>query len=324
MEYNIIIKYTRLIKSRFEEFFKIVLKNKYQKNLVDLFIDRYIEVRYLDETNYDKEKDFIERLNKELVDIYNENETKESEDLLKTIVALFGYLTYLDDLAEVRENLKIIDTLSKDAELKIELTTDLYSEIKEWYYTFKSDKSRFSDQVSSKEFSLIKTSVFRKTYEVDIEHSVKITNLYSDYAINKAFNSGVVNEDKLFISYILTSFEILNNAINLDYSNRYIVPLASSLYDKEKKIERLFNIINNELTKKMISIKINYSDYKAHKQFINNKIKDGYSFAIVLDTDDIDKNALVLFSYVYVFENSKIFDIIDKDSKNMEAKIIKI
>ena len=324
MEYNIVIKYTRLIKSRFEEFFKIVLKNKYQKNLVDLFIDRYIEVRYLDETNYDKEKDFIERLNKELVDVYNENENKDNEDLLKTIVALFGYLTYLDDLAEVRENLKIIDALSKDVELRIELTNDLYSEIKEWYYTFKSDKSRFYDQVSSKEFSIIKTSVFRKTYEVDIEHNVKITNLYSDYAINKAFNSGVVNEDKLFINYVLTSFEILNNAINLDYSSRYIVPLANTLYDKEKKIERLFNVINNELTKKMISIKINYTDYKQHKQFINNKIKEGYSFAVVLDTDDIDKNELILFSYVYVFENSKMFDIIDKDSKNIEAKIIKI
>ena len=322
MENNIINIYIKLVKSRLLDFFKIVQKNKYQKGLIEPFIDKYIEVRYYDETNYDKEKDFVVRLNKELLDVYNENCNDNNSDNLKTVVALFGYLIFLDDINN-EKNINVIKMLSEDKKTRIELSDNLFEEVKTWYTSFKNSKLKFNEAIATKNFELTKKSVYRKTYEITLNQKVKIPNLYSEYAINKSYNSGIINEDKLFIEYILTSYEVLNEAINFDYSNKYIVELANTLYDKEKKIIRLLNILNSPLTKKQISIKINYSDYVKNKDLINSKIKEGYSFALVIDEKDIEINELILFSYVYVFENSEIFDIINKSKENIGAKIIK-
>ena len=72
MDYNIIDKYVNYIRENFLKLFKIIFKSNYHKDLSLLFIDRYIEVRYFNETDYVKEKDFINRINKELIDLANE------------------------------------------------------------------------------------------------------------------------------------------------------------------------------------------------------------------------------------------------------------
>ena len=324
MEYNIINTYIKYVKTKLLEFFKLVMKNKYQKSITESFVDKYIDVRYNNETNYSNEHDFINRLNKDLLDVYNDNVTEKNSNNLKTIVALFGYLTYLDDSCFVKEDLEVIKTLTKDKNLKLEDSSSLEQELKTWYYELKTAKEKFQKNVQTKEFALNLKSVYKNTYEVKLEHNVKISNLFSEYAINKAYNSGVINEDKLYITYILTTFNVLNNANALDFSKKYIVELTSSIYSKEKKLKKLFNILNSTLAKKLISIKISYSEYIKHKDFINNKIKEGYSFSLVLDKDNFELNELILFSYIYVYEDSDIFDIISSNENKISATIIKL
>ena len=128
----------------------------------------------------------------------------------------------------------------------------------------------------------------------------------------------------MFITYILATYNVLNNANILDFSKKYIVDFAESIFLKEKKRERLFAILDTTLAKKHVSIKINYSDYLEHRDYINKKIKQGYSFSVVLDKDEVDLNELVLFSYVYVYEDSELFDIINNNENKVSAKIIKI
>ena len=323
MEYNIINTYIKFIKNKLLEFFKIILNNRYSKSTCELFIDKYIDVRYYNETNNPTQRDFINRLNKDLVDVYKENVNENNKNTLKTIVALFGYITYLDDLKNVKEDLEVINMLTKDPNLKIEDATNLNATLKEWYSDLKSTKEKFSKSIATREFYLTDNLVYKNTYEVKLEHNVKISNLFSEYAINKAYNSGTVNEDKLFVTYILVSNNILNNAIALDFSKKYIVGLSNSLFKKEKKIQRLFNTLDNPLSKKLISIKIDYKDYVTNKDFINKKIKEGYSFSVVLDDDNVEINELILFSYIYVFEDSEIFDII-KNNNMIGARIIKM
>ena len=323
MEYNIINTYVKFIKNKLLEFFKIVLKNKYQKALCEIFIDKYIDVRYYNETNHYNEKDFITRLNKDLIDAYNENVKEDNKETLKTIVALFGYITYLDDLNNVKEDLEVINMLTKDQNLKIDIEDDLNATLKKWYSDLKNKKENFYKSITTREFNLTEKLVYKNTLEVKLEQNVKISNLYSEYAINKAYNSGTVNEDKLFITYILTTYNVLNNAIALDFSKKYIVELSNTLYSKEKKIQRLLNILDSTLAKKLISIKIAYKDYIEHKDLVNQKIKDGYSFSVVLEDDEVDIKDLVLFSYIYIYEDSELFDIIKNDNM-IDARIIKL
>ena len=83
-------------------------------------------------------------------------------------------------------------------------------------------------------------------------------------------------------------------------------------------------MLDNTLSKKFISIRINYSDYKANKQQINKLINDGYMFGIIIDdTFDGNINELVLFSCIYVDGESEISSFLDK-KKQVMPKMIKL
>jgi hypothetical protein len=177
--------------------------------------------------------------------------------------------------------------------------------------------------VNTKEFSIFKNRVSTKTYEVTLDHNVKISNLYSEYAVQRAFNSPIVSEDKEFVLTILTCHELLKNAINLDFSKRYIFELVPSMAEKEKKMKRLFSILNNPLSKRYISAKITYEEYLNNKSVYDSYIVDGYSFSVVLDSKFKGNiKSLVLFTYVYVSENSEYYEDIMKAKKELMPKII--
>ncbi len=324
MDYNIINKYIEFVKREYCNFFKLFLGNKYQKQLCMPFIERYILVRYYNETNYSREKDFINRLNKELVAVFNNIYTEENEDMLKNIVALFGYLVYFDDIGYIEDMDKLILTLVSDEDIKVVRSEEIDKEIKKWYNHFKKSKEKFNDTVLSKDFTLIEERIYRKIFHLSLEHNVKISNLYSDYAISKAYNSGVINEDKLLITCILGELLILNNAIGLDYSRYFVVDMVPSLFEKEKKLARLFSMLNNMLTKKYLSIRITYSDYKEHKEVINKLINNGYAFGIIIDDSFKGNiNELVLFTCIYVDSESEYYTVLE-EKKEVMPKIIKL
>ena len=325
MNYNIINEYISFFRKEYLEFFKIVLRNKYQKNLCLPFIDKYINVRYYNETDYPKEKDVITRINKELVALAEKLATDDNIETVKNIVALFGYIAFFDDVSFVLEDLEVINNLVNDDIIKIDNREGLGMFLKEWYIDLKRGKDILDRGLETKEFNLIEERLYRKLYQLVITQNVKISNLYSEFAIQKAFDSGVVNEDKLFICYILASSIVLNNAINMDFSRYYVVPFAGTLFTKERKLDRLFGIINNQLAKKFIFVRIVYSDYIKHKDKVNDLINQGYSFAIELDskyTGDIRE--LILFPYVLVDTESPEYEMLEREKEHLKSKIVKL
>ena len=325
MDYNIIEEYIEFVRNGFLQFFKIVLGNKYQKNLTQIFIDKYIEVRYYNETNYLATKDFIDRVNKELVDLTEKIADDDNIDNIKNIVALFGYLVYLDDAAMIEEDIELIRSLVYDDIVKINDKEERLKELIEWYKKYKDSRERFSNALNTKDFTLLEKKYYKKLFYLELEHKVRISNLYSEYAIDKAYNSGVVNEDKLFITYILASKLVLENAINLDFSRFYMVPMASSLFEKEKKFSRLINVLDSVLGKKFISIRITYTDYKNNKRKIDDLISSGYSFGLELDSKYTGMTSeLVLFPYILVYEDNPEYEMLARDKERLKSKIIKL
>ena len=325
MDYNIIEKYLTFLKNEYLTFFKIVLKHKYQKILCLPFVEKYLNVRYNNETNYVAEKDIMNRLNKELIDVYKELVNEENEETLKNIVALFGYITYFDDVINITEEGELLKTLIEDEDIKIEHKEISLDELKKWYLNLKKTKEKFNTTIYTSEFELLEKRVYRKTSELTLVENVKISNLYSEFAIYKAYTTGVVREDKLFITYIMVSNLVLNNAINLDFSRRYIVNLENTMFSKVRKFNRLLNTLKNTLAKKYILIKISYQDYLANKDKINNLINEGYSFALVLDSHfDGNTNGLILFPYIYISEESEYYDMIVNSKDYNKTRIIKL
>ncbi len=321
MDYNIVSKYITFIKREYLRFFNIIFHSKYQKKICEPFIDTYIGVRYYNETDYHNIKDFVDRINKELIIIYEKLKDDNDEEMLKDIVALFAYIVYFDDVYE--ENDEIIDSLIKDENIHIRKSDNLKEELVNWYVNLKETKNMFNSSIDSKDFILNKKKISNNVYELRLEHSVKISNLYSEYAINRAYNSTIVNEDKEFIITIMASSEVLNNAIKLDFTKNYVFELTTSIVEKEKKMKRLFSVIDNPLTKRYISAKITYEDYLKYKNIFDSYIVDGFSFSVVLDSRfEGNIRSLVLFSSIYVSKDNEYYDEIMRAKKETMPKVI--
>ena len=325
MNYNIINEYTDYLKKTYLEFFKIVFKNKYKKEDTLLFIEKYISVRYYNETNYPQVRDFTKRLNKELVDVVNALANDNNIDQLKNIVALFGYIPYFDDVNYVTEEMELLNSIVDDDIVKIADKDSLRSELKNWYYNLLNAKDLYNDAISSTSFNLLEKRLYRKLYSLELEYDIKISNLYSEYAIDKAYNTGIVNEDKAFVTYILASSLILNNAINLDFSRYFVVTLPNSLLEKEKKRNRLIKIFDNILAKKHIIIRITYAEYMEYSKIINDYINEGYTFGLELDSTFTGNIAeLFLFPYILVYNGSEEYEMLLREKDHLKSKVIKL
>ena len=325
MNYNIIDEYIKYIKKSFSSLFKIVFKDAFKKSFYVTFLDKYISVRYYDETNYHSEKDFIKRINRELVDIYGDIIDEDNVDDLKNMIAFFAYVVYFDDILIVEKDMEIINSLINDSLFNFENKDELKQQIKDWYISFKEGKERFNNVIETKYFNVVEEKLRRNLSYLVLEHNVKISNLYSEYAINKVYTTGIINEDKLFITYILASHMVLNNAINLDFSRKYMVPIASSLFEKEKKFVRLINILNNPLAKNSISIRITYTDYISNKNKIDKLINEGYSFGLEIDEKySGNLTELILFPYVLIDGENEYYETFISNKDVIRSKIIKI
>ena len=72
MDLNIINEYLKYVKKSFLEFYKIIFVNKYQKSLIEPFLDKYILVRYNNETSYHDIKNPTSRISKELEPLFQD------------------------------------------------------------------------------------------------------------------------------------------------------------------------------------------------------------------------------------------------------------
>ena len=55
--------------------------------------------------------------------------------------------------------------------------------------------------------SFQKTNI-KRLENISIDYDIKFPKLYSEYAIDKVFNSGVIGEDKIFIEYYLVCLDL--------------------------------------------------------------------------------------------------------------------
>ena len=79
--------------------------------------------------------------------------------------------------------------------------------------------------------SFQKTNI-KRLENISIDYDIKFPKLYSEYAIDKVFNSGVIGEDKIFIEYYLVCSNILKKIIAGDFSFNYLVDFDINMRDK--------------------------------------------------------------------------------------------
>lgn len=322
---DVVQDYIDYIRTSIIDFFKILLKEKYSKKKIVPIVDRYISVRYLGNTIL-KSQDFVDIIIEEIVEETTKlmSEVNDS-DYVSNVCIMFHYIMYLDDCIYCDNYNTLLNDLFNDSLITFELDDDTKSELKKLVKTVDQKKTQFQKLFDTSDFEMVEKRISKGLYNVDIVQHCKIPNLYSEYAINKAFNTQVVKEDKTYVLYLLLANTVLRNTISLDFSRNYIVTFPESLFSKSKKILRYINVFKNDLVKNQIALEFTYSCYIKNESIINTFIKSGINVALILDDKfDDDYGKLVLFKYIFIDKENELYDeIVSKiKSLKLDAKLI--
>ena len=319
-------EYIKFVDDFLTNYYKTLLESKYDKNLVKPFVDKYIDVRYYNKYSIN-EDNFTERLNKELNNVAKElmSTYEKKQEQIKNIFALFSYVLFIDGCNHFNDINLLLKTLFNDKNISLTYSSETKKAISDQVKNYISTKVDFFKVFDTDEFYLKGKKYQDHLYSIDLGNKCKLSNIYSEYAIDKAYNSEVVLENRIFLTLIMLSSKILSEVIALDFSNNYIINFPASLFEKSKKIMRFLRALDDELLKEKISINITYKDYKKYTKYVKELISQGYSVSLELDESyNTNFDDLFLFSNILVSKKYNYYDIIIDSKDIIKTNIVTV
>ncbi len=321
MTINVMDEYlNEIVKDKIIKYMKLIFDYKYDRKICGRFIDSYIKIRYNNYSNIDKEMRENISLRQRILEALQSTQKILIEDypedtvLIKNMHMFFYYILYFDGVVYYKNIEDKIDKIDKMRRKVLNRNNETFKEeLRNLLQEFETKEEEFFDRFRTKEFEL-KISEYNKksVFRVNVKANIKFPELYSEIAIKKAFNTGLVKEEKLYIEYYLIALKIITDLKKLNFKRQYIAEFSDTLLKKDKKIKGVLNIINNEAIQDKLSLKIKYEKYKEFEQEIEDLIKSGFHIAIILDNSfevnyyNIEK--LNMFSYVIVNESLENYD----------------
>lgn len=303
MSLNVMNTYLKFNRKRLISYSKIILEKYYNKNILESLLDTYINCRYVDILDNLSAKS----INKELVKKAEELSKEEEVMNIKLVLQFFPFIYYLDGFLK-KDCDATIDKINNFRKKNLGLDS-LDNELKTNLISDKKKIEKYIDSFNSKDFNLsINKTNIKNLYDTNLEHDIKIPKLYSEFAINNVYNRGIVLENRLFINYYMVSINILKDILDLD-NNSYIVSFSNSLFEKEDKLKRLFNIIDNDVMKDRIIIKVYEDEFLEYKDEFLNYISEGHKFIIYLNSDSKIKNDPIIKVFSYMVNDNIVMEV---------------
>lgn len=317
MTINIMNQYIELTKKQINSYMKLVFGNKFNKQYVDIYTDKYINIRYC---NY-YENDINSTIRRKILDHLKQTQEEitlnhiQDRELIEHMRIFFYYVLYFDNAVYYKDLRKIIDKITK---LRIKILNKKTKDFEQkLYYKITELNDKKEDLISrfeTEEFYIKLTNYPDKLniFRVNLKHNIKFPPVYSEFAINKAFNMGIVNEDRLIIEYYLVVLQVLKDILKQNFKRQYIVEFADTILNKKKKLKSLLNIINNTGIQDKISLKIKYEHFLEKKEKVYELMRDGYRMAAIIDNSfEVNyKNIenLKMFKFVILNKQLKCYD----------------
>lgn len=327
MTINIMNEYIELTKNQINEYMRLVLGERFNQNYCNLFTERYISIRYYN--YYENEfyesprRKILEHLKKVGEEIIINN--IEDRELIETMRVFFYYVLYFDNVVYYKDLWQKIGQISK---MRKRVFNNEFHGFEERLYKIlednKKQKEELLNRFSSNEFYIKLTNYpdKLKVYRVNLKfNNIKFPLEYSDFAINKAFQMGLVSEDKLVVEYYLMVLQILKDVLKMNFKKKYILEFADTLLKKPKKIKSILNIINNSAIQDKVSLKIKYEEFLKNQETVFELMRQGYKITVILD-NSFEANfknveSLQMFEFVIVNRNLKHYEEIMNNKENL-------
>lgn len=324
MTINIMNEYIELTKEQINEYMKLVFETRFNQKYCDIFTEKYINIRY-----YNYYENDIETTRRKILSYLKQTEEDivinniEDRELIELMRIFFYYVLYFDDVVYYKDLRTKIAQIGKVKKKRIgnDLNEEeLYNKIQ----YFAKQKQELINDFSSEEF-YIKLSKYpnkSNAFRVNLKYNnIKFPLEYSDFAINKAFQMGLVNEDKLIVEYYLVVLQILKDIIKQNFKRKYIVEFAATLLKKPRKIKSVLNIIENSAVQDKISLKIKYEDFLKNKEEIYELMRQGFKITVILDNsfEPNFKNieSLQMFEFVILNQGLKYYEEVINNKGNL-------
>ncbi len=187
----------------------------------------------------------------------------------------------------------------------------------------------FTNRLKTEVFELIYSELKSKKnkYIVNIKHNINFSQVYSEEIIDKAYQEGIVAEDKLNVLMALLQARLGKDMLQGDSMNEYLIAIPDSLCDKEKKLQSFFHSNDNEYAKKNIIYLVPYDEFMQHAKIIKDLRKIGYRISCYINQasklTSKSKTSIALAEYIFIDKKIKNIDFENVVLDNFKDRIIK-
>lgn len=305
---NVIKEYVDFTKKNYLEYTKKIMGKHFRKEIFNAYLKAYIDTRYYRE-NKEIRSTLEANINYYLNKTYDEFPTNTSKFMLE----LFKLFYYLDGVKQFQHEEDInlyVKEINQIRITKLNINEeDFISTFHKLIQTNEKRKQKFLTSLDNSDFYLqLKKILYKNVYDTTIKHQFKIPKLYSNYAIDKVYNTGLIAENKLFIEYYLVNKILLENIKSGNFKKEYLVEFTPNLFTKKDKIKSLLNIMDNDIAKELISLKVTYQDFYENKDKVYEYINKGFNFSIILDECYKEQHpslpSLDIFRYIIILDDS--------------------
>ncbi|MBR1385921.1 MAG: hypothetical protein IJ568_03725 [Bacilli bacterium] len=318
---NMLDEYIKFEKNNISLFAKEVLADYYDEEIFAKLLNTYIENRYYNfysDIDLNLEENIFDHLSKTLEKLV-EGVDLDTKSKINEMYLLFNYILCFDEVNIINDKTLVRLLCDYRRELFSMNDTIFQSNISKFIDSTRKKREKFFDYFHTDDF-YIKKYMTSKENVIDIElnHKIKFPKLYSEYAIDRVFSTGDINEDRLFVEYYLITNVIIRDIRACIYDNYYLIEFATSLFDNKEKYEKLLNVASDDCFKNQTVMKITYNDYVKHNGNVKDMIRDGFKFAILIRDDDVKEEDFLLldiFEYIIVNKNSKYCNTSEKNDK---------
>ncbi len=190
---------------------------------------------------------------------------------------------------------------------------------------------RYSSEIINEIIKKFETNSFIAIYNrfkdepnyfgVYLNYNIKFSKVYSKYIVDKTYSDGIVSEDKLSVLFNLILCRVVKDILNGNSNAKYFVYIPNPLYGKDKKLDRIASIIDNEYAKNHIIITSTVSNILQNNDDIMRLRKKGYLFALIFDEykEYTSEELAYIFMSDYYFTDKKMD--LSKLSKNIPKQI---
>lgn len=337
MVHNIMNEYIKLTKKHILQYMKLIFENQFNRKIFEEYFSSYINVRYYDlnenKSNNTLKNEILNELEKTKRRLLGENQEKGAkkekiDEQINTMYEFYTYVLYFDRVVPTKSDERTVEQIDElrqhywqkqeegFKENLLQVVNKNTIEIEQLFQKFQSDEF---------EIKLSNYYNIHNVQRVNLKYHIKFSMLYSTFAIEKAFHTGVINEDRLFIEYYLTTIQIMKDIIRGNFKRQYIVEFAETLFKKKQKLTRLLETIHNLAIQDKLSLKIKYKAYVENKHIVQDLMRDGYRFTVILD-DTFSANVtsierLRMFQFILLSKEAKYYSTMMENQDKLKNMI---